>query len=175
MKKRLSLLLMAFILLMPTTIFAAPDNTNNTSSAGVTAKDEEALPQKLQDLQAYADMLTPIEAYETTALKAYQKYPMVTTSNRKDVYSSLTNAVIPNYKKVVTMVSKVKAPNAELQSIHNLMIKGSQLQLEGFTLLKEAVYKKKSLAPANNKLEAGRKLVNQYTVKINEYVDKYSN
>lgn len=174
MKKRLSLLLMAFILLMPTTIFAAPDNSNDASSVNVNAEEEEALPPKLQELQDYADMLAPIEVYEDKAIAEYQKYSIVTTSNRKTVYNSLVNVVIPNYKKVVSMTAKVKAPNAELQSIHNLMVKGSQLQLEAFDLMQQAIYKKKSLTPANNKLEAGRKLIAQYTAKLEEYAKKYS-
>ncbi|WP_160500827.1 hypothetical protein [Paenibacillus dendrobii] len=136
--------------------------------------DEEVLPAEILDLQDYADMLQPIEVYETNALTAYQKNMVVTASNRKTVYSTLTNVVIPNYKKVVNMVSKVKAPNAELQSIHALMVKGSQLQLEGFTLMQQAIYKKQSLTAANKKLEAGRTYINQYTTKLNAYVNKYN-
>ncbi|GIP30144.1 hypothetical protein J23TS9_52740 [Paenibacillus sp. J23TS9] len=147
-----------------------------TGDASYLGEDETEyiIPSELQDLQDYADMLAPIEVYETNAITAYEKYRVVTSSNRKAAHNSLTNTVIPNYKKVVSMTSKISAPNAELQAIHSLMVKGAKLQLEGFTLMQQAIYKKTSFTAANKKLDAGRAAINQYTAKVQAYADKYS-
>lgn len=68
--------------------------------------------------------------------------------------------IIPNYTKLVIEAKKIKAPNAELQVLHEIY-------------LKEALYKTKisrtAFKAANKKMDEGVKYEGQFVDRIDKY------
>lgn len=138
---------------------------------------EEDIPQEILDLQEYADMLISLEKFENTATASYMKNNMVTSKNRKQAYQAFTYTIIPNYNKLVWGAKNIKAPNAELQKLHNQFILGAKLQLEGFYLMKAAIAKPNitstSFKAANKKISEGYKYIINYNKGLEAYANKY--
>lgn len=85
--------------------------------------------------------------------------------------------IIPNYTKLVIEAKKIKAPNAELQVLHEICLKAIKSQLEAMTMIKEALYKTKisstAFKAANKEMDEVVKYEGQFVDGIDKYRKKY--
>lgn len=134
--------------------------------------------RKIADLEAYMEKVEPLVTYEENATKLFNQNRYVNSSNRKKAFLTFQNYVIPNYTKLVNGMNKITPPNDELKQIHAKYKYGAQVQLEGMTLIKDAVSTKKindaKFNAGNKKLAEGQKYIAKANDMIDQYIDKYS-
>lgn len=158
---------------------AAEDTTTTYSEDNYTEVDtseQEPIPSaEEEDFLNYLDALDRTTVYEKKALDSIGS-TYVTSANRKSIFLKLNNTAVPNYTKYVSMLKQIKPENAELQKIHNKLIKGSYAQLEGYLLFKKSVSKTKVnsalLKQGNAKIDTGIKILEQYKKEIQAYAQK---
>ncbi|MCG7384368.1 hypothetical protein [Paenibacillus sp. ACRRY] len=155
---------------------AAEDTTTTYSEDNYTEVDtseQEPIPSaEEEDFLNYLGALDLTTVYEKKALDSIGS-TYVTSANRKSIFLKLNNTAVPNYTKYVSMLKQIKPENAELQKIHNKLIRGSYAQLEGYLLFKKSVSKTKVnsalLKQGNAKIDAGIKILEQYKKEIQAY------
>ncbi|AIQ74357.1 hypothetical protein PODO_14450 [Paenibacillus odorifer] len=134
-------------------------------------------PQEVIDFTTYSNQIAAIFKFDEIASEAYVKNRIDTGNNRKQRYTAFNNVIIPNYTKLVIEAKKIKAPNTELQVLHDIYLKAIKLQLEAMTMMKEALYKTKvsstAINAANKKMDEGVKYEGQFVDGINKYRKKY--
>ncbi|MCM3204131.1 hypothetical protein [Paenibacillus illinoisensis] len=158
---------------------AAEDTTTTYSEDNYTEVDtseQEPIPSaEEEDFLNYLDALDRTTVYEKKALDSIGS-TYVTSANRKSIFLKLNNTAVPNYTKYVSMLKQIKPENAELQKIHNKLIKGSYAQLEGYLLFKKSVSKTKVnsalLKQGNAKIDSGIKILEQYKKEIQAYAQE---
>ncbi|MGG4478860.1 hypothetical protein [Paenibacillus illinoisensis] len=158
---------------------AAEDTTTTYSEDNYTEVDtseQEPIPSaEEEDFLNYLDALDRTTIYEKKALDSIGS-TYVTSANRKSIFLKLNNTAVPNYTKYVSMLKQIKPENAELQKIHNKLIKGSYAQLEGYLLFKKSVSKTKVnsalLKQGNAKIDTGIKILEQYKKEIQAYAQE---
>ncbi|WP_336781348.1 hypothetical protein [Paenibacillus illinoisensis] len=158
---------------------AAEDTTTTYSEDNYTEVDtseQEPIPSaEEEDFLNYLDALDRTTVYEKKALDSIGS-TYVTSANRKSIFLKLNNTAVPNYTKYVSMLKQIKPENAELQKIHNKLIKGSYAQLEGYLLFKKSVSKTKVnstlLKQGNAKIDTGIKILEQYKKEIQAYAEE---
>ncbi|MEO2205404.1 hypothetical protein ABGV42_16860 [Paenibacillus pabuli] len=158
---------------------AAEDTTTTYSEDNYTEVDtseQEPIPSAdEEDFLNYLDALDLTTVYEKKALDSIGS-TYVTSANRKSIFLKLNNTAVPNYTKYVSMLKQIKPENAELQKIHNKLIKGSYAQLEGYLLFKKSVSKTKVnsalLKQGNAKIDTGIKILEQYKKEIQAYAQE---
>jgi len=158
---------------------AAEDTTTTYSEENYTEVDtseQEPIPSaEEEDFLNYLDALDLTTVYEKKALDSIGS-TYVTSANRKSIFLKLNNTAVPNYTKYVSMLKQIKPENAELQKIHNKLIKGSYAQLEGYLLFKKSVSKTKVnsalLKQGNAKIDTGIKILEQYKKEIQVYAQE---
>ncbi|WP_127538473.1 hypothetical protein [Paenibacillus illinoisensis] len=158
---------------------AAEDTTTTYSEENYTEVDtseQEPIPSaEEEDFLNYLDALDRTTVYEKKALDSIGS-TYVTSANRKSIFLKLNNTAVPNYTKYVSMLKQIKPENAELQKIHNKLIKGSYAQLEGYLLFKKSVSKTKVnsalLKQGNAKIDTGIKILEQYKKEIQAYAQE---
>ena len=158
---------------------AAEDTTTTYSEDNYTEVDtseQEPIPSAdEEDFLNYLDALDLTTVYEKKALDSIGS-TYVTSANRKSIFLKLNNTAVPNYTKYVSMLKQIKPENAELQKIHNKLIKGSYAQLEGYLLFKKSVSKTKVnsalLKQGNAKIDTGIKILEQYKKEIQVYAQE---
>ncbi|MEK4433951.1 hypothetical protein [Paenibacillus sp. FSL K6-2862] len=158
---------------------AAEDTTTTYSEDNYTEVDtseQEPIPSaEEEDFLNYLDALDLTTVYEKKALDSIGS-TYVTSANRKSIFLKLNNTAVPNYTKYVSMLKQIKPENAELQKIHNKLIKGSYAQLEGYLLFKKSVSKTKVnsalLKQGNAKIDTGIKILEQYKKEIQAYAQE---
>ncbi|KAA1191578.1 hypothetical protein [Paenibacillus sp. B2(2019)] len=134
-------------------------------------------PQEVLDFTTYSNQIAAIIQYDEIANEAYIKNRIDTGTNRKQRYTAFNNVILPNYTKLVVEAKKIKAPNPELQALHQIYLKAIKTQLEAMTMMKEALYKTKissnDFKAANKKMDEGVKYEGQFVDGIDKYRKKY--
>lgn len=135
---------------------------------------EQELTKDQKDFKKYLEQISRLVPYESKAVDTLGSVGgEVNSTNRKSMYLKLTNTVIPNYTKTVSMLKQIKPSNPELKKIHAYYVKGSYLQLEGYLLYKQAVSKNKVnskiLLQGRAKVRAAGVLLDQYEQQIYPY------
>lgn len=135
---------------------------------------EQELTKDQKDFKKYLEQISRLVPYESKAVDTLGSVGgEVNSTNRKSMYLKLTNTVIPNYTKTVSMLKQIKPSNPELKKIHAYYVKGSYLQLEGYLLYKQAVSKNKVnskiLQQGRAKVRAAGVLLDQYEEQIYPY------
>ncbi|WP_339312293.1 hypothetical protein NZ043_14045 [Paenibacillus sp. FSL k6-2145] len=135
---------------------------------------EQELTKDQKDFKKYLEQISRLVPYESKAVDTLGSVGgEVNSTNRKSMYLKLTNTVIPNYTKTVSMLKQIKPSNPELKKIHAYYVKGSYLQLEGYLLYKQAVSKNKVnskiLQQGRAKVRAAGVLLDQYEQQIYPY------
>lgn len=129
------------------------------------------------DFNTYSDQISAIFKYYEITSDAYNQNRKLTNANRKERYIAFNNVIVPNYTKYVIEAKKIKAPNAELQALHEVYLKSIKLQLEALTMMKQALYKpnlsNNSIIAANKKMNEGVKVEDIFYEGINKYKDNY--
>lgn len=153
-----------------------PDDSSAADDTGPVAAIDPRVEKAINELQAYADQLTPFAKYEEAAVNTYAKYRLVTPKTRKQAYLAFNNVIIPNYTKFVYFLKNVKTTNTYLAAMNADYIKGAKLQLEGFNLMKASLSKasidQKMYKAANVKLNAGYKLIAKFSTDFENYALK---
>ncbi|MFP4976770.1 hypothetical protein ACE6ED_15295 [Paenibacillus sp. CN-4] len=134
--------------------------------------------RKMEDLEAYMKKVELLVTYEENASELFNQNRYVNSSNRKKAFLTFQNYVIPNYTKLVNGMNKITPPNDELKQIHAKIKYGSQMQLEGIKLIKDAVSTKKindaKFSAGNKKIMEGQQYIETANRMVDQYVDKYS-
>ncbi|MGV2967508.1 hypothetical protein [Paenibacillus sp. AGC30] len=135
---------------------------------------EQELTKDQKEFEKYLEQISRLVPYENKAIDTLGSVGgEVNSTNRKSMYLKLTNTVIPNYTKTVSMLKQIKPSNPELKKIHAYYVKGSYLQLEGYLLYKQAVSKNKVnskiLQQGRAKVRAAGVLLDQYEQQIYPY------
>ncbi|SEK82315.1 hypothetical protein [Paenibacillus sp. OK003] len=135
---------------------------------------EQKLTKDQEEFEKYLDQIATLVPYENKAIDTLRSVGgEVTSANRKSMYLKLTNTVIPNYTKMVSMAKQIKPTNSELKKIHAYFVKGTYLQLEGYMLYKQAVSKNKVnikiLQQGAAKVKAAGVLLDQCNQKLYAY------
>ncbi|OMF63509.1 hypothetical protein BK141_17335 [Paenibacillus sp. FSL R5-0765] len=135
---------------------------------------EQELTKAQKEFEKYLEQISRLVPYENKAIDTLGSVGgEVNSTNRKSMYLKLTNTVIPNYTKTVSMLKQIKPSNPELKKIHAYYVKGSYLQLEGYLLYKQAVSKNKVnskiLQQGRAKVRAAGVLLDQYEQQIYPY------
>ncbi|MDI4644060.1 hypothetical protein [Cohnella hashimotonis] len=105
----------------------------------------------------------------------YEQYSTVTTKNRKQAAESFTKLIVPNATKFLAELKKVQVNNKEISAYHKSYIKASSLQLEGYTLISQAISKSKidnaTYKKGKQKVEESTALIQQFWIGFNSYDD----
>jgi len=126
------------------------------------------------ELEEYMKQVSALDKYEIAALSPLDKYDSVNASNRKAVYISLTNSVIPNYTKFVTGMKAIKPGTKELATIHTYIVTGVSYHLQALILSQKALSTTKINAKT---FSDGDKLLEKSIAQIAKWhteFDKYS-
>ncbi|MEJ8302961.1 hypothetical protein [Saccharibacillus sacchari] len=139
------------------------------------AATEELTPAMIAALD-YADALEAIIQYEEKAANAFNAVGMVSASNRKAVYSTLNNTIIPNYSKFYYHLKQIKPSGKEVTKLHGYYLQGAALQLEGMQLIKKSLYGAKinwtTYNQGQSKLKSGKAKIDLFLDGFDAYMKK---
>ncbi len=161
---------------LPVSAFAAETApTQQQSAETAPAATEELTPAMIAALD-YSDALEAIIQYEDKAADAFNSVGMVSASNRKAVYSTLNNVIVPNYSKFYYHLKQIKPSNKEITKLHTYYLQGAALQLEGMQLIKKSLYGAKINWTTYNqgqaKLKSGKAKIDLFINGFEKYMDK---
>lgn len=191
-------LLISAMLTLPSPASAESD-ANATSVPAITYEDilnypelQTELKQYLSDyrelvepdmLDAYDDYvlyLTTIikyRKYEALAGKSYEQHRVDSVKTRVQSYNAMTQTIIPNYQRFIYLIKTIKPAEPQLAKLHQQFIKGTILQLEGFKLMREYLSKAKRndtlFYKANNKIKAGKTIIDQHNAAMMKYAAQF--
>ncbi|MDO7905493.1 hypothetical protein Q5741_03585 [Paenibacillus sp. JX-17] len=176
-QKWLSLILataMSALIVLPAAASADTSVPGTTYSA--TDSTTAPLSPLAQQLQDYTAALEPLGVYEDKAIDTYRNNNYVNAANRKTTFLAFNNIIVPNYTKFVQGLKAIQTPNSDLKYLHYKYTRGAYLQLEGLMLFKQSLYSQKInyklFNQANDKLAAGRKLIDQFNTEFEAYANK---
>lgn len=156
---------------LPVSAFAA-----ETAPAQQQPSATEELTPAMIAARDYADSLEAIIQYEDKAANAFNSVGMVSASNRKAVYSTLNNVIVPNYSKFYYHLKQIKPANKEVAKLHGYYLQGAALQLEGMQLIKKSLYGAKINWTTYNqgqaKLKSGKAKIDLFIDGFDAYMDK---
>ncbi|ANF95479.1 hypothetical protein [Paenibacillus bovis] len=180
----LSLLLTGTSLFSARAVHAADESASSSSApaADTTSNDlsennDSQLATEVNPLPDYLRQIQKIDSYEDKAVKTYNSYRYVTSSNRKKAYAAMSNIVVPNYTQFVIGLKQIKPEDPQLAKIHGKYIKATSLQLQALTLFQKYVSTPQlnaaTLKQANLKVDAGINMLKEYRNDIDQYEEQF--
>lgn len=180
----LSLLLTGTGLFSASAVHAADESASSSSApaADTTSNDlsennNSQLATEVNPLPDYLRQIQKIDSYEDKAVKTYNSYRYVTSSNRKKAYAAMSNIVVPNYTQFVIGLKQIKPEDPQLAKIHGKYIKATSLQLQALTLFQKYVSTPQlnaaTLKQANLKVDAGINMLKEYRNDIDQYEEQF--
>lgn len=130
-----------------------------------------------EDLLNYINTeLSTLADLETEAL---QKYESVTGDNYTDdfvLYETLSNEIIPTYRKFVEGLEEIKPKTKEVQELHGLYVEAANTQYNAFVQIMAAIEQLDTniIANANEKLSEGRKKLREFETKLLELAEEHN-
>ncbi|MGD9159295.1 MAG: hypothetical protein PVG39_12860 [Desulfobacteraceae bacterium] len=110
-------------------------------------------------------------------IKSLESYASVTGENAttdKKLFKTLTDFVVPTYKRFVTGLKNIPVENQEVRQVHAIYIKAAESNLEGFQTI--MIGSEKSdvtiIKQGNKKLEEGRAGIEKWNAELNELCKK---
>ncbi|QJC50788.1 hypothetical protein HGI30_03875 [Paenibacillus albicereus] len=143
-----------------------------TFTVEVKGKAKAPVPQALKDLKAYLLMIEKQTESYNKAIDAYNQLEVYSSANRKLVYTTLADVVIPNLNRAVYFSKSVQAPNADLKAIHAKYHEVHLAQYKATVKMKEAIYKKKSIQPALKEVEKANAMLKSADLAMSSYAKK---
>ncbi|MNW25315.1 hypothetical protein D3C74_20540 [compost metagenome] len=166
-----------------------PFGTNIESGAEISPTDETVTDEELYgdldpelvqeyiEYMDYWDQLDQLDVYEDKGIDTFNNTPGLTNATRKQIFLDLNNTIVPNYTKYVSGLKQIQPAHPKLAAIHQKIIRGSYLQLEGMMLYKKAVSKTKInwtlYHQINPKIAASKKLMHQAEAEMYEYAARF--
>lgn len=113
---------------------------------------------------------------ENNAVSAYESVSGVNYSDDQTMYDTLTSEVIPNYNEFIKVLNTAKIETDELKEIHEIIIKGADLQYNGFVKIVFALENQDPTAieEANGMLEEARKHLRNYRNKLDKLAKEHN-
>ena len=126
------------------------------------------------DLRAYGRHINKYINSENMAVKAYESVTGKNYKNEKAFQNVLRETVIPKYAEYVTGVKSIAPANEEVKEAHKLFVEGTTLQYQAFQEMLEAseTNNRSMFSEANNKMTAGRQLLEKSTKQFDDLVSK---
>lgn len=121
------------------------------------------------DIMNYVNEETTAAAeLESKAIAAYEGVSGANYQDDQIMYDALVNDVIPNYTEFIDELEAVKIETDELKEIHEIYLKGADLQHQGFVKVVEALEKQDAsiVEEANQLLNEGKQLIEDYQKKL---------
>jgi len=121
------------------------------------------------DLVVYVnDELLRIVDLERASLARYQA---ATGKNYKDdatLVRTLNDYVIPQYKRFLTLLRKIRPATHETQVLHQMYLEGVEDMYAGFSMLRTALEKQDPdlFRCANEKITMGRETIQRFTAEL---------
>jgi hypothetical protein len=111
---------------------------------------------------------------EEKAVSAYKSVAGANYTDDQTMHDALVNEVIPNYTEFINELENVTIETDELKEIHEIYLKGANLQFNGFEKIVEAIEKQDSglIEEANQLLEEGRLQIEDYNTKLDELAEE---
>jgi len=129
------------------------------------------------DLMDYVnkEMLTAFEL-EATAVSAYDQVSGLNYSDDITMYDALVSTVIPTYNEFIKELNSVPIETSELREIHEIYIKGADLQYNAFVKIVRALETQDPLLieEANGMLEEARSLLREYQNEIDKLAEEHN-
>ncbi|ETI70740.1 lipoprotein [Neobacillus vireti] len=105
---------------------------------------------------------------EAAAVSAYEGISGANFKDDQTMYDGLTKEVIPNYTKLISELNSVSIKTDEVKAIHEIFIKGADIQLKALEKVKQAIEDQDSalIEEANDMLADAEKLLLDYKNKL---------
>ncbi|RKD32577.1 hypothetical protein [Thermohalobacter berrensis] len=129
-----------------------------------------------KDLLNYINYQLPkIIELESEAISKYEEMIANDNYTNKDLYQTLSNNIIPKYELFVEQLKKITPKTKEVESIHNLHIKGAQKQLQALRLLQKGIKENndEKIKKANSLLKESKTYMKSFKDEIVKLADKY--
>nr|WP_263323673.1 hypothetical protein [Neobacillus sp. Marseille-Q6967] len=112
-------------------------------------------------------------------LKAVTAYESVSGANYQDdqtMYDALINDIIPTYEEFINELEAVNIETDELQEVHDVYLKGANLQHQGFLKIVEAIDAQDAgmIDEANALLNEGKENINNYLDQIEQLAEDHN-
>lgn len=105
---------------------------------------------------------------ESKAIAAYEGVSGANYQDDQTMYDALVNEVIPTYSEFMNELEAVTIETDELKEIHEIYLKGADLQHQGFVKIVDALEKQDAniIEEANQLLNEGKKNIEDYQKKL---------
>jgi len=124
-----------------------------------------------EDLLQYVneDMTTAFEL-EAKAVAAYDSVSGLNYTDDWTMYDTIQTTVIPNYNEFIKELNRVKVETDEVREIHEIYIKGADIQFNAFVKILTALETQDItlVEEANAMLEEARTLIRQYMTELDK-------
>jgi uncharacterized protein (UPF0335 family) len=124
-----------------------------------------------EDLLQYVneDMITAFEL-EAKAVAAYDSVSGLNYTDDWTMYDTIQTTVIPNYNEFIKELNRVKVETDEVREIHEIYIKGADIQFNAFVKILTALETQdiRLVEEANAMLEEARTLIRQYMTELDK-------
>lgn len=129
------------------------------------------------DLLNYSneEMKTAIEL-ENAALSAYDSVTGTNYSDDQTMYVAMVDEVVPNYNEFIKEIDAIKVETDELKEIHELLIKGADIQYNAFVKIIKALETQDAslIEEANGMLEDARKNMRDYRNELDKLAKEHN-
>jgi hypothetical protein len=129
------------------------------------------------DLLAYINTeLVEIAQYETDAVAAYDSVSGDNYTDDYTMYESLTDDVIPNYRKLVAGVEAitVRLKTSEVRALNEKYIEAANTQMNAFIILQNMLETQDTskMVDFNERLDRGRRLIRDWQIDLQDLCKK---
>jgi hypothetical protein len=130
-----------------------------------------------KDLLNYINVELPkVASLESEAVGAYESVAGENYTNDSAMYYKIKEVVLPKYTEFATKLKAITPATDELKKIHAEYVEASQDQLEGFTIILDALEKQsiEEVKQANVDLAAAGKLISDWKKDLTETCKKHN-
>jgi len=129
-----------------------------------------------EDLLQYVneDMTTAFEL-EAKAVSAYDSVSGLNYTDDWTMYDTIQTTVIPNYNEFIKELNRVKVETDEVREIHEIYIKGADIQYNAFVKILTALETQDItlVEEANAMLEEARTLIREYMNELDKLAKEH--
>ncbi|MFF2446988.1 hypothetical protein ACFVSW_07775 [Neobacillus sp. NPDC058068] len=128
------------------------------------------------DLLNYANKeMKQAAKLEAAAVSAYEGISGANFKDDQTMYDALTKVVLPNYTELIRELNSVSIKTDEVKAIHEIFIKGAEIQFKALEKIKQAIEDQDSalIEEANDMLADAEKQFLDYKNKLNTLAKKH--
>ncbi|WP_286230663.1 hypothetical protein [Neobacillus mesonae] len=113
--------------------------------------------------------------YEKAAVSTYESVTGANYTDDQALYDVLMNDVIPNYNEFIKELDSAKIETDEVREIHEIYIKGADIQFNAFAKIKQALEEQDAnlIQEANDMLAEARTHIREYQNKLEKLAKEH--